>query len=135
EEAAFFSVGTNDLIQYSLAVDRGDPEVAEMYQPLHPAILRMIQAILEAGRETGTPVSICGDMAAGMTTAPILVGLGAEQLSMPPAAIPKIKRIIRMAEYAELRGWAEDVVCSKTAGEATSKARRYMYQKFPELYR
>ena len=133
-EAAFFSVGTNDLIQYSLAVDRGNPDVAEMYQPLHPAILRMIQTILEIGRETDTPVSICGDMAAGQTTAPILIGLGAQILSMPPATIPKIKRIIRMSAWEELREWAADVINSRTAGEATTKARRHVYRKFPELY-
>jgi len=133
-EAAFFSVGTNDLIQYSLAVDRSDPEVAEMYQPLHPAILRMIKTILDVGRETDTPVSICGDMAAGQTTAPILIGLGAGILSMPPATIPKIKRIIRMSAWEELREWADDVMNSKTAGEATSKARRHVYRKFPEMY-
>lgn len=133
-EAAFFSVGTNDLIQYSLAVDRSNPDVAEMYQPFHPSILRMIKAILDIGRETGTPVSICGDMAAGQTTAPILIGLGAELLSMPPATIPKIKRIIRMSFWEEMRDWAEDVMNSKTAGEASSKARRHIYNKFPELY-
>ncbi len=135
QEAAFFSVGTNDLIQYSLAVDRGNPEVAEMYQPLHPAILRMIKEVLAVGRETGTPVSICGDMAAGEITAPILIGLGAEILSMPPAAIPKIKRIIRMADHEELCRWADDVLVSKTANESATKATRHMRRKFPELFR
>ena len=134
-EAAFFSVGTNDLIQYSLAVDRGNPEVADMYQPLHPAILRMLREVLEIGREMGTPVSICGDMAAGEVTAPILIGLGAEILSMPPAAIPKIKRIIRMSTYEEMSGWADDVLHCKTANEAATKATRHVRRKFPELFR
>lgn len=134
-EADFFSIGTNDLIQYSLAVDRGNPDVAEMYQPLHPGILRMIKEVLEAGRETGTPVSICGDMAAGLVTAPILVGLGANILSMPPAAIPRIKRIIRMASQAELAGWAEDLMLSKTASEAAAKSLRNFNRRFPELSR
>ncbi len=135
EEAAFFSVGTNDLIQYSLAVDRSNPEVSEMYQPLHPAILRMIKTILEIGRETGTPVAVCGDMAAGEVTAPILVGLGAGTLSMPPAVIPKIKRLIRMATYEEMRAWANDAMGSRTASEASGRAARHVRRKFPELYR
>lgn len=134
EEAAFFSVGTNDLIQYTLAVDRGNPEVAEMYQPFHPAILRLLKTILEIGRDTATPVSICGDMAAGEVTAPILVGLGADTLSMPPAAIPKIKRLIRMSSLEEMRSWASDAMGSRTATEALAKATRHVRRKFPELY-
>jgi len=135
EEADFFSIGTNDLIQYSLAVDRGNPDVAEMYQPLHPAILRMIKEVLDVGRETFTPVSVCGDMAAGQVTAAILVGLGADTLSMPPASIPKIKRILRMASQAELAGWARDLMMSKTASEAAAKSLRHFNKRFPELAR
>ncbi|MDR0881388.1 MAG: phosphoenolpyruvate--protein phosphotransferase [Candidatus Adiutrix sp.] len=134
-ESAFFSIGTNDLIQYSLAVDRGNPEVSEMYQPLHPAILRMLKHVLDIGRETRTPVSICGDMASGEVTAAILIGLGADTLSMPPAAIPKIKRIIRMARLTEFQAWAADTLASKTAGEAAAKAVAHVHQKFPELFR
>ncbi len=134
-ESAFFSIGTNDLIQYTLAVDRGNPEVADMYQPFHPAILRMLQQILKIGHETRTPVSICGDMAASEITAPILIGLGADILSMPPAAIPKIKRIVRMSTFSELHSWAEDTLNSKTAGEAASKAIRHIRHRFPELFR
>ena len=134
-EASFFSIGTNDLIQYTLAVDRGDPNVADLYQPLHPAILRMLKHILDVGRETHTPVSICGDMAAGEVTAPILVGLGAEILSMPPGTVPKIKRILRMSSYAELKSWADDVLLCKTALEATGKATGYVRRRHPELFR
>ncbi|MDR1045938.1 MAG: phosphoenolpyruvate--protein phosphotransferase [Candidatus Adiutrix sp.] len=135
EETAFFSIGTNDLIQYTLAVDRGNPEVAEMYQPLHPAILRMIKLVLDIGRETGTYVSICGDMAASELTAPILIGLGAESLSMPPAAIPKIKRLIRMSSHSELRAWAGEALLAKTTEEASGQSNRNLKRKFPELFR
>ncbi|MDR1921042.1 MAG: phosphoenolpyruvate--protein phosphotransferase [Candidatus Adiutrix sp.] len=133
-EADFFSVGTNDLIQYSLAVDRGDPEVSDMYQPLHPGILRMLKTILETGAETGTPVSVCGDMAAGLVTAPILIGLGASILSMPPAVIPKIKRVIRMASFAELQQWANEAMAAHTASEAAGAATNKIRQKFPEFF-
>lgn len=134
-EADFFSVGTNDLIQYGLAVDRSDPEVSELYQPLHPAILKMLKQIFDIGRETGTPVSVCGDMAASEFTAPVLIGLGAETLSMPPASIPKIKRLVRMSELTELKAWADEIIRVRTTGEAASKAVRFLRGRFPELFR
>ena len=134
-EAAFFSIGTNDLIQYTLAVDRGDPNVSDLYQPLHPAILRMLKHILDVGRETNTPVSICGDMAAGEITAPILVGLGAKILSTPPAIVPRIKRILRMSTHSELKTWADETLICKTAFEAAGKASGYVRRKYPELFR
>jgi len=131
-EAAFFSVGTNDLIQYALAVDRTDPEVSEMYQPLHPGIIRMIKLILDIGRETGTPVSVCGDMAADCLTAVVLVGLGAETLSLPPVAIPKIKRLLRMSSLAEMRAWTDEVLMAPTAGEAAVLINDRLIERFPE---
>jgi phosphotransferase system enzyme I (PtsI) len=133
KEAAFFSVGTNDLIQYSLAVDRSNPEVSDIYQPLHPAILRMLHQILKIGRKTGTPISICGDISANDIIAPILIGLGATTLSMPPAAVPKIKRIIRMSSFSEMRSWSEKLLKTKTALEASKIATGYFHTKFPEL--
>ncbi|MDR2725297.1 MAG: phosphoenolpyruvate--protein phosphotransferase [Candidatus Adiutrix sp.] len=132
-EAAFFAVGTNDLIQYALAVDRANPEVSEIFQPLHPGILRMLKLILDIGRETGTPVSICGDMAAGGLTAGVLVGLGAETLSMPPAAIPKIKRLVRMSSLAEMSALTAEILAAGTAGEAAALAASRLSDRFPEL--
>jgi phosphotransferase system enzyme I (PtsI) len=133
-ETDFFSIGTNDLIQYTLAVDRGNPEVSEMYQPLHPAILRMIKTILTIGREENIPVSICGDMAAGYVTAPILVGLGVDALSMPSSAIPRIKRILRMSTAEELAAWAAEAMGAVSAVQATAAATRHVRAKFPELF-
>jgi phosphotransferase system enzyme I (PtsI) len=133
-EAAFFAVGTNDLIQYALAVDRANPEVSEMYQPLHPGILRMLKLVLDVGRDTDTPVSICGDMAADCLTAVVLMGLGAETLSMPPAAIPKIKRLVRMASLAEISSWAAEILTARTAGEAAALAVGHAADRFPELF-
>jgi phosphotransferase system enzyme I (PtsI) len=132
-EAAFFSVGTNDLIQYALAVDRANPEVSEMYQPFHPGILRMIKLILDLGRETDTPVSVCGDMAADFLTAGVLLGLGAETLSMPPAAIPKIKRLVRMSSLAEMSAWTAEILTARTASEASALAAIRLADRFPEL--
>jgi phosphotransferase system enzyme I (PtsI) len=91
----FFCVGTNDLIQYLLAVDRGDPRVAALYQPLHPAVLRVLRDVFAASAEHGVPVSVCGEMAADPLQALVLVGLGGRELSMTPSAIPRVKAALR----------------------------------------
>lgn len=96
-DADFFSVGTNDLIQYLLAVDRSDPRVAFAYQPLHPAVLRTLQGIVRATDRAGRPLSVCGEMAGDPLHALVLVGLGIRELSMAPAAIPRVKATLRDA--------------------------------------
>jgi phosphotransferase system enzyme I (PtsI) len=96
----FFSVGTNDLIQYLLAVDRADPRVTPLYQPLHPAVLRTIAHIVKAAAAYSLPVGVCGEMAATPALAVLLVGLGVRELSMAPAAIPKVRAALRAVEAA-----------------------------------
>lgn len=93
-ESDFFSIGTNDLAQYALAVDRANPEVASLYQPLHPAILRMIRFVCEAGREHGRPVAVCGELAADPVGISVLLGLGITELSVTPVAIGSVKEQI-----------------------------------------
>ncbi|MDR2140990.1 MAG: phosphoenolpyruvate--protein phosphotransferase [Deltaproteobacteria bacterium] len=117
-EADFLSIGTNDLIQYTLALDRGNPEVSDLYQPFHPSILRMIKKTIEAGQAVGVSVSVCGDMAAGPLSAPLLVGFGADMLSMPFGVIPFIKRLFRMSFFEETQKLAEETLRAKTADEA-----------------
>jgi phosphoenolpyruvate-protein kinase (PTS system EI component) len=102
----FLSLGTNDLIQYALAVDRGNASVAHLYDPLHPAILRMIRAVVDAGRSRGLGVSVCGEMAADPALATLLVGLGLRELSMPPRAIGGVRDAIRGAESRSARTMA-----------------------------
>jgi phosphoenolpyruvate-protein phosphotransferase (PTS system enzyme I) len=94
-EVDFFSVGTNDLIQYLLAVDRADPRVAALYQPLHPAVVRTIQGIVSVAEAHQVPISLCGEMAADPLLAVVLVGLGVRDLSMTPTAIPRVKAALR----------------------------------------
>ena len=107
-EADFLSVGTNDLIQYALAVDRGNPSVAPIYDPLHPAILRLLRFVLRAGAAAGVPVSLCGEMAADPALTPVLLGLGFRELSCPPRAIPPVRDAVRALVAADAAVWERE---------------------------
>jgi len=111
----FFSIGTNDLIQYALAIDRVNEHVAYMYQPFHPAILRMIQQVVNVAKEAGIRVGLCGEMAADPLCAFLLLGLGVEELSMNAGGIPMIKKIIRSISMDEVRAGMKDVWKLETA--------------------
>jgi phosphotransferase system enzyme I (PtsI) len=123
-DADFFSVGTNDLIQYLLAVDRMDPRVAPLYEPLHPAVLRALKRIAEAAAAAGRPLSVCGEMAANPLHALLLVGLGVHELSMSPAAIPRVKAALRAARAANARSAAETCLGLPTSAEVDEHLRR-----------
>ena len=99
----FLSIGTNDLIQYTLAVDRADDSVAHLYDPLHPAVLRLIHQVVEAGRRHRKPVSICGEMAADPRHLAVVLALGLDHLSMPPTVLLEAKRLIRELDWSELQ--------------------------------
>ena len=118
EEVDFFSIGTNDLIQYSLAIDRGNRLVSHLYQPLDPAVIRMIKRTADVARDKGIGVHICGEMANSPLYAPLLLGLGLEDLSMNPQAIPTVKRMIRSISLSDARGLIHDVLACKTAKQA-----------------
>ena len=100
-EADFFSIGTNDLMQYLLAIDRTNERVAHLYRPLHPAVLRVLKLIVDAAKEANIDVSICGEMAGDIDFTPILLGLGVSVLSMNMGSIPKIKRLVRELHQSE----------------------------------
>ncbi|MGB8273786.1 MAG: phosphoenolpyruvate--protein phosphotransferase [Alphaproteobacteria bacterium] len=101
EVSDFFAIGTNDLTMYALAIDRSDEQVAHLYNPLHPAVLRLIQFAVEAGNRAGIPVSVCGETAGDARFTPLLLGLGVRDLSMAPANLPRIKQRIRSIDLAE----------------------------------
>jgi phosphoenolpyruvate-protein kinase (PTS system EI component) len=119
ELADFFSIGTNDLTQYGLAVDRADPDVSPLYRPLHPAILRLIAMVVDAGSGGGRPVAVCGELAGDPVGAAVLVGLGLRDLSATPVAIPRVKEHLCAVDAARLRGLAEKALESSDASEVT----------------
>jgi phosphoenolpyruvate-protein phosphotransferase (PTS system enzyme I) len=116
-EADFVSIGTNDLIQYTLAVDRTDERVSDMYAPLHPAILRVLRHVARGARRRGTPVSVCGEMAADPVMLPLLTGLGLREFSMSPSAIPVAKQVVRGLRIADTARLASRALKAATAAE------------------
>jgi phosphoenolpyruvate-protein phosphotransferase (PTS system enzyme I) len=124
-EADFLSIGTNDLIQYTLAVDRVNEFVAPLYEPLHLSILRLLQNIISAGHNAGKWVGMCGEMAADPTLTMILVGLGLNELSVSPAQIPKIKKIIRNITISEAKALVAEVLESTDREGIISKMKKH----------
>ena len=117
KEADFFSVGTNDLIQYMLAIDRGNEHVAHLYEPLHPAILRALKTIVVAAKGAGIPVSLCGEMAADRSLAPITLGLGFDSLSMPTSSLREVKHVIRTLPLKDAEALVAGCLEASTASE------------------
>ncbi len=108
----YLSIGTNDLIQYALAIDRVDESVAHLYDPLHPAVLRMVADTITACREVGKPVSVCGEMAGDVSMTRLLLGLGLRSFSMHPTQILAVKQQVLRSDTRKLRAWAQEVIAS-----------------------
>ena len=114
-EASFFSIGSNDLIQYSIAVDRGNQSTNYLYQPLHPAILRLIRSVIDMAHAGGIRVTVCGEIAADPLAGVLLLGLGLDTFSVSPVSISETKRIIRATPYAEAKAVAQEALTLPTA--------------------
>lgn len=132
KEVDFFSIGTNDLIQYTLAIDRVNERVTYLYDPLHPAILRLIKMVVEAAHRAGIRVAMCGEMAGEPAYTLILLGFGLDELSMNPLAIPRVKKIVREATLEESKALLDSVLNFDTAEEIEQHVRDYMISRFPE---
>src|SRR5439155_5491844 len=130
QEADFFSIGTNDLIQYSLAIDRQNRDVAYLYRPLHLAVLRSLQYIVNAARAANVPVAMCGEMAGDPTYALVLVALGFEELSMTAGQISAVKGIVRRTSRAEAAALLERAMEFSTAEEIERYVRGEMEKRF-----
>jgi phosphotransferase system enzyme I (PtsI) len=133
KECDFFSIGTNDLIQYSLAIDRGNREVAYLYRPLHLGVLRLIQASVAGARAAGIEVAMCGEMAGDPLYALVLLALGLDTLSMNPADVPKVKRVLRGATLEDARKVLEGAMCFTSHDEIEGYVQREMATRFPFL--
>jgi phosphotransferase system enzyme I (PtsI) len=126
----FFSIGTNDLIQYALAIDRVNEHVAYLYEPLHPAVLRLIRMAVEAGHRQGIRVAVCGEMAGDELYTPVLLGLGVDELSMHALSVPRIKRIINHASLDEARSLVEEVLRYGTAQDVQRAVEAYLRDRY-----
>ena len=123
-DVAFFSIGTNDLVQYTLAVDRGNANMAARFTPLHPAVLRLIQRTVKTGDGAGLDVAVCGEMASQPLMAVALIGLGVRQLSVAPRSVPLVKRIVRSISVTVAEEAANAAVAAATAAEAEGELRK-----------
>src|SRR4030066_1247488 len=131
-EVDFFSIGTNDLIQYALAVDRINEHVSYLFEPLHPAILRIIRWVVQSGHQAGISVALCGEMAAEPAYALILLGMGLDEFSMNPISIPKVKKVLRKSRFEETRLLVEQLFQLPTASEIECFMRKWMVKRFPD---
>lgn len=131
-EVDFFSIGTNDLIQYSLGIDRTNRYVAHMYQPLHPAVVRSIKHVVDAAHQAGIEVSLCGEMASDPFCVPILMGMQIDCISLTPQAIPGIKRIIRQATMDECKNLLKLVLESPSVSKTNTLVQENIFRQFPD---
>jgi phosphotransferase system enzyme I (PtsI) len=127
EEVDFFSIGTNDLTQYTLAVDRVNKMVGHLYHETHPAVLRLISMVVETGRKTGTPIAVCGEMAGSPLNALLLIGLGVRNLSMSPTQIGRVRQAIRGVECAAMEELARRLLTCRTATEVRDELSRHIH--------
>jgi len=131
KEADFFSIGTNDLIQYSLAVDRANENVAYLYEPAHPAVLRMIKNVIDTAHQTGIEVGMCGEMAGEVKFVPLLLGLGLEEFSVPSLVIPQIKYVLRILSKEKAKEFAEKALNFSTGKEVEELCQQMIEQIIP----
>lgn len=132
-ECDFFSIGTNDLIQYSLAVDRVNEKIAYLYEPTHPAVLDLIKMVIDNGHKENIPVGLCGEMAGDVSLTMILLGLGLDEFSTSPIAVPEVKKIIRSINYSDAREIAEVALRFKTGKEVQDYARSRLKELVPDI--
>jgi phosphotransferase system enzyme I (PtsI) len=130
-EVDFFSIGTNDLIQYSLAIDRVNKHVAHLYQPLHPAVLRMIQRVVEAAKGAGIEINMCGEMAGDPQNLPVLLGMGLDVISMNPISIPGVKRLVRLLSANESKLFLDEAMKQPTAADVAALVEDTYGSAFP----
>lgn len=133
-EVDFFSIGTNDLIQYTLAVDRGNEMVADLYQPCHPAILKLLKHVSDSARRAGIWTGVCGEMAGDIMLTPLMVGLGFNELSMSTPQLPMIKYAVRKLPSARCKALVEEALELGEAGKIRERCREVALEYYSELF-
>ena len=133
KEVDFFSIGTNDLIQYTIAIDRRNEETLPLYEPLHPAVLRLIKNVLHIAVDAGIDITVCGEMAGDPVLSVLLVGMGYRKLSMSPTVIPEIKKVISSISHQDAQHLVTEIMKLATAGEIETYIWREAIDRFSEL--
>jgi phosphotransferase system enzyme I (PtsI) len=131
EECDFFSIGTNDLIQYTMAVDRVNEYVSYLYEPLHPSLLRLLAEVARAAHAAGIPVTVCGEMAGEPMIAPVLIGMGIRELSMSAVSVPEVKALIRATRTSEAEALVQRIARLGTAAEVRAMVADYVFGLTP----
>jgi len=134
KQAKFFSIGSNDLIQYTLAVDRLNERIAHLYDPAHPAILRLIQMTVEAGARNNIWTGVCGEVASEIAMVPLLLGLGVEELSVSPPFVPRVKYLIRRTKLSEVKELAESALKLASGAEILARSLEFAQRVAPSLF-
>ena len=130
----FFSIGTNDLIQYSLAVDRLNEKIAHLYEPTHPGILRLIKATVDAGQAQNIWTGVCGEMASDIAMVPLLIGLGVGELSVVSSLVPRVKMLIRSIEMAKAQELATFALNNDSPSEILARAEALAKEAVPSFF-
>src|SRR6185437_14967610 len=130
----FFSIGTNDLIQYTMAVDRMNEKIAHLYEPTHPAIIRLIKATVDAARKNKISVSVCGEMAREPVMTALLIGSGVAELSAAPPPVPQIKYMVRRLKISEALALAEFALNSESGADMLAECQELARQSAPSLF-
>jgi phosphotransferase system enzyme I (PtsI) len=132
-EVDFFSIGTNDLIQYTLAADRGNPAVSQYYNAADPAILRLIRMVVTAARTRNVPVTVCGQMSSDPKMVPLLIGLGVRQVSVTPQTVPQVKMVVRAVSIERAEQMASHALELETARDVESYLRAELQKICPDV--
>lgn len=133
KRADFFSIGTNDLVQYLVAVDRNNELIADMYQEFHPAVLRAVKSVIDTGHANGIWVGMCGELAGNPLATVMLLGFGLDEFSMVPSVIPEVKKIIRSTDYEEARAVAQHVLRLPISTQVRAYLEEFMRERHPQL--
>ncbi len=129
----FFSIGTNDLIQYTMAVDRVNPHVANLYKPTHPAVIRLIKQTVDAAANNGIWTGVCGEMAGDIRLTPLLIGLGVEELSVSPKILPKVGQVIRSLNYGQCVDAVGEIIKQTNSQKILDITLSVARERYPEL--